>query len=373
MQGERPYWKVAISLMFSLIATLLFVVVGIKLLIYFMPFVIGWFISYIANPLVKWLERRLKIVRKLGSAIIIILVLGLIVVAGYFGISKLVTESISFINGFPDFYKSLLKDFNQAGDSLQGILVLMPQGVQSTLRSIFANLGTSLGDWISNMSAPTVAAAGNFAKALPAVLIAVVVTVVSAYFFITDREEVIQWFKKVSPQYVQRRMEMVIQYMKSAVGGYFKAQFKIMAVVFIIVLIGLSILKVNYVILISLLVALLDFLPIFGTGTAVIPWAIFKVLTGDYKMAAGLIIIYAVTQVVRHLIQPKLVADSIGLNPLVTLVLLYFGYKVGSVGGMIIAIPIGMIIINMYKARAFDYILDDAKILIDGILSLRDN
>lgn len=372
MQEKRPYWKVAVSLLFSLIATGLFIVAGVKLLIYFMPFVIGWFISYIANPLVKWLEKRLKIVRKLGSAIIIILVLGLIVAAGYFGISKLVTESINFINGFPEFYKALLKDFNQAGNSLKGILALMPQGIQSAMSSAFANLGTSFGDWISKMSAPTVTAAGNFAKALPSVLVAVVVTVVSAYFFIAERDDVIWWFKKVAPQYVQRRMEMVIQYMKSAVGGYFKAQFKIMAVIFIIVLVGLSILKVDYVILISLLIALLDFLPIFGTGTAIIPWAVFKVLTGDYKTAVGLVVIYAITQVVRHLIQPKLVADSIGLNPLVTLVLLYFGYKVGSVGGMIIAIPIGMIVINMYKAKAFDYILDDAKILVDGILSLRN-
>ena len=85
----------------------------------------------------------------------------------------------------------------------------------------------------------------------------------------------------------------------------------------------------------------------------------------------GLIIIYAVTQLVRQVIQPKLVGDSMGLNPLFTLVLLYIGYKVGSVLGMIFAVPIGVIAVNLYKAGAFDYILDDVKILAEGVLSLR--
>ena len=81
--------------------------------------------------------------------------------------------------------------------------------------------------------------------------------------------------------------------------------------------------------------------------------------------------IYAVTQLVRQFIQPKLVGDSMGLNPLFTLVLLYIGYKVGSVLGMIFAVPIGVIAVNLYKAGAFDYILDDVKILAEGVLSLR--
>ena len=90
-------------------------------------------------------------------------------------------------------------------------------------------------------------------------------------------------------------------------------------------------------------------------------------------MLIGLLILYGVTQLVRQLIQPKLVGDSMGLRPLPTLALLFIGYKVGSVLGMIFAVPIGMIIINLYKAGAFDYILDDVKILAEGVLSLREN
>ena len=86
----------------------------------------------------------------------------------------------------------------------------------------------------------------------------------------------------------------------------------------------------------------------------------------------GLLILYAVTQIVRQLIQPKLVGDSIGLNPLFTLVLLYAGYKMGGLFGMIFAVPLGMIVVNLYQAGAFDYILDDVKILAEGIISLRE-
>lgn len=89
-------------------------------------------------------------------------------------------------------------------------------------------------------------------------------------------------------------------------------------------------------------------------------------------MVIGLVILYGVTQLVRQLIQPKLVGDSMGLKPLLTLVFLYAGYKIGGVIAMIFAVPIGMIVMNLYKAGAFDYILDDVKILMEGLLKLRE-
>ena len=95
-------------------------------------------------------------------------------------------------------------------------------------------------------------------------------------------------------------------------------------------------------------------------------------LYGDYKRAVVLVVIYAITQIVRQLIQPNLVGDSVGLNPLVTLLLIYIGYRIGGVIWMILAVPVGMVLINMCQAGAFDYIFDDIKILIIGILKLRD-
>ncbi len=225
---------------------------------------------------------------------------------------------------------------------------------------------------MSKISEPTVTAAGNFAKKIPSVLIATIVTFISAYFFIAERDEVINWSKKIMPDAVVKRMAMVMDNLKYAVGGYFKAQLKIMVVVFSILLIGFLLLGVHFSFLLAFLIAFLDFLPFFGTGTALIPWAFYKFMTGEYKMTAGLIVLYGITQLVRQLIQPKLVGDSMGMKPLVTLVFLYAGYRIGGVFGMIFAVPVGLIAINLYKAGAFDYILVDVKILLEGVLSLRN-
>ena len=92
MENRRPYWQVAVSLLFSILATAAFIVIGIRLIGFLMPFVIGWIVASIATPLVNWLEKRMKIVKKLGSALIVILVLAAIILVSYFAVSRLVTE-----------------------------------------------------------------------------------------------------------------------------------------------------------------------------------------------------------------------------------------------------------------------------------------
>ncbi|MBY0758375.1 sporulation integral membrane protein YtvI [Sellimonas caecigallum] len=371
-EGERPYWKVAASLFFSLLGTVLFLVIGIKALTYFMPFVIGWFIAFLAYPLAGWLERRLKIKKKLGSALIMIFAIGAVAGLGYWGVSKLVREIQMVISNAPDLYQDLEIGLREIGDKFQGIYRMLPEGVQTGWNSLVSNMDEEIGKLIGSIGNPAMQVTGNVVKRIPSILVAVIVTLVAAYFFIAQREEVIQWSKKIAPKAVQERMSMVIYNLKYAVGGYFKAQFKIMAVVGLILLAGFFILKVEYALLLAVLIAFLDFLPFFGTGTALIPWALYQIFTSDYREAIGLFILYGVTQLVRQIIQPKLVGDSVGLNPLVTLFLLYFGYKLGGLLGMILAVPIGMILINLYKAGAFDYILDDVKVLAKGIAKLQE-
>ena len=366
------YWKTSINLLISILATAATIYVGIQGILFFIPFVIGWIIAVIASPVVKWLEKRLKIVRKLGSAMIIIAVLALIVAGGYFLITRLWSLVMDFMESFPEYYKSIEIEFGQAAMTLSGVLEDLPVGVYNSLMTIVNDLDTYMGQIISALSEPTVSAASKFAKGIPSFLISAIVMIVAAYFFIADRDSVILWAKKVTPKVIQQKMELVTYNFKYALGGYFKAQFKIMGIVVIILAVCLSLLGVKYAPLVSILIGMLDFLPFFGTGTAMIPWAIFKVLVGDYKMAIFLVIIYIATQAVRQLIQPKLVADSIGMNPLVTLLLLYSGYKLGGVVGMIVVIPVGFIVMNLIKAGAFDYIIDDVEILIKGILSLRE-
>ena len=372
LNDDRPYWKVIVSLAFSLVGTLLFLYLGYKLIGFFMPFVIGWFIAYIASPVVNWLEKRVKIVKKLGSAIMIVGVLAAVCFIIYLMISTLWKEISFLIQDMPGMYRDLESGLNQIGSSMEGVFGKLPVEVQEGWHTMVANFDKMMGELMSRISEPTVSAAGRFAKSIPSVLVATIVTFISAYFFIAEREDVIRWSKKVAPDALVSRMTMVMDNLKFAVGGYLKAQLKIMVVVYIILVVGFIILNIHFSFLLGLLIAHLDFLPFFGTGTALIPWAIYQFFMGNYKLVVGLVILYAVTQLVRQLIQPKLVGDSMGLRPLLTLFLLYTGYKIGGVFGMIFAVPIGMIAINLYKAGAFDYILDDIKILAEGILSLRN-
>lgn len=370
---ERPYWKVIVSLAFSLAGTVLFLVVGYRLMIFFMPFVIGWLISSIAAPLVNLLEKKVKIMRKLGSVLIIVGVLAGIVLVVYLLASTLRREIETLLWDMPSMYKDLEAGFKEIGEGMQGLHSRLPKGVSEAFDTLLLKLDKQMDGIVGNISRPTVTAAGRFAKSIPSILIATIVTFISAYFFIADRDEVLFQAKRITPEPIVRRMTMVCDNLKYAVGGYFKAQFKIMAVVFLLLVAGFMLMKLHFAFLLAILIAFLDFLPFFGTGTALLPWAVYKFLVGDYKMVAGLLVLYGVTQLVRQLIQPKLVGDSLGMNPLLTLVFLYIGYKAGGIFGMIFAVPAGLIVINLYKAGAFDYILDDVRILAEGVLSLRRN
>lgn len=372
MKNTRPYWQVAVSLVFSILATAAFIYLGIRAIFFLMPFVIGWIISAIAAPLVNWLEKRFNIVKKLGSALIVILVIGLIVTGIYFAVSRVIIEVGDLMKNIPEMYAQLESGLRQIGGTMSGLFEKLPEGVQNGWNSFIANMDEYLTDMITKISDPAVTAAGNFAKRLPFYLISVIVAILSAYFFTFQREEVLKWMKQMAPPSVEKRMTLVMDNLRYAVGGYFKAQFKIMGVVFLILLIGLAVLGVRYYVLVAFLISFLDFLPFFGTGTAMIPWGLYKFLMGDYKMAIILVALYATTQIVRQLLQPKLVGDSVGMNPLVTLLFIYIGYRIGSVFGMILAVPVGMVLINMLQAGAFDYILDDVRILVDGILTLRE-
>ena len=130
---------------------------------------------------------------------------------------------------------------------------------------------------------------------------------------------------------------------------------------------GFLVLGVRYGVLLAFLTAILDFLPIFGTGTVLFPWAVVKLFAGEYAYATGLIL----TQVVRQIIQPKIVGESMGLPPLMTLFLLYLGFKLRGLTGMILAVPVGLVFINFYKYGAFDSMIRNFRMLMEAIQKFR--
>ena len=331
-----------------------------------MPFVIGWIIALIANPLVKFFEKRLKIVRKHGTWLVIVGVLALVIGVCYMVISWLVKEGVGFVQNMPEMYSAMVQGFREIGNNLTLFFerINLPFNVHAGIAEVLANLDTYAGDLIGALGMPTLSIAGDIVSHLPNLLVQAIFMFLSAYFFIADKEKISGTFRKILPQSLFDRWAWIKRMFSRAVGGYFKAQFKIMGVIAAILFAGFLFLRVDYAILLALLIAFLDFIPFLGTGTAIWPWAAFQLATGDYYMAVGLMIIYLICLLVHQLLQPKFVGDTVGMNPLTTLIFMFIGYRFSSVIGMIIAVPIGIIIINLHKAGAFDKILGDVKALV---------
>lgn len=354
MKQSTKYLKILLNFFVALFVAVCLGILLPKAVVFFMPFVVGWVISAIANPLVHFLEKKMKIVRKHSSMVIIIGVLAAVVGLGYLAVSRIVMEAGNLVSNLPQIYEEWQADFEEIGQNLQVFYHRLSPGAQKTIQDVSANLAEYAGGLVQAIGEPTFEAAGNFAKNVPSTLVSIIMSLISAYFFTADRENILRVLKKNIPSGIWGGVSGVIQDLKSVVGGYFKAQFKIMGVVYVLLVIGLWLLKVNYVLLAAFAIAFLDMLPFFGTGTVLAPWAVMKILSNDYKMAAGLLVLYAVTQVVRQVIQPKIVGDTIGMDPLATLFFMYIGYKVSSIVGMIVAVPVGMILINLYQSGVFD-------------------
>lgn len=368
---SNKYLKIFVNIIFLIIMALIIFFIVPRVLIFFMPFLIGWIISIIANPLVKFLETKVNIVRKLSSALIIIGVLSLIIFSMYFAFSKIYSESIEFVSNIPQMYENLESDILKVQQNLIRFYEILPTPLKDNLILVTQNLNEYIGGFIQNMGIPTVIAAGNIAKNLPSTLLNIIITILAAYFFIVDRDRLNSFINDITPNYIIHRYYFISKNLKVVLGGYFKAQFQLMVIVVFIVLIGFLILRVNYIFILTILIAVLDFLPLFGSGIILIPWALFKALTSDYFTAFGLLIIYTTVQVTRQVIQPKLIGDSIGVDPLATLVLMYTGFRFRGFLGMIIAIPLGLILFNLYKEGVFNKVISVTKEVIEDINNFR--
>ena len=371
MNSLMKYVKLLVNIMYTLFAFFIVVYVLPKGIKFFMPFVVGWIVSLIANPLVKLLETKMKIMRKYSSVLIIVLVLGVLVGGGYLAVVKIGGQLIAFVEQVPDMYEQIGDNIKNFTDNMSGLYERFPDGMKSYLITLGDSMGETIGTVVSSIGRPTVTASVNFAKNIPAFLIAMIFTILSAYFFLVEREMIIATGNKITPKGIKEKWHLVAGSLKGALGGYIKAQGKIMIIVAFILFIGFLILKIEFAILFALLIAILDALPFFGTGTALVPWAVFKLIAGDYKGAVGLLIIYAVSQLVRQIIQPKIVGDSIGVNPFLSLILMYIGYKLQGVLGMIFAVPVGVVIINLHKGGAFDNIIQMGKSIVEDFNNFR--
>lgn len=342
-----------------------------RLLAFFMPFVIGWIIAMLANPLVRFLEKNVKMLRRHSSALIIITALAIVVAAVYFGLQILIREGIGLLQDLPELFAQLQVTVSNTLQNLEGVAQYLPDGAKSFLDNLGNSISTFITTAISRMDVSTIGAAGSLVKNVADVFLKAIITVLSAYFFIADRDKLVAGFKRLLPDSLKESMNLVKNNFIVALGAYFKAQFKIMMVMVVILFVGFELLDVRYSFFLGILVAFLDFLPFFGTGTILWPWVILDIIGGEYFHAVCLGILYLICQLMHQLLQPKLVGDGIGLSPLATLVFMFVGYRIQGVLGMILGIPIGMAVLSLYKAGAFDRLIEGAKVILHDINEYR--
>ncbi len=367
----KKYVKAVLNLLTAIALALLAVLALPRLLHFFMPFVVGWIIAMIVNPLVRFFETRIRIRRKAGSAIVIVAVLAGVILLGYLLIARLVTEGMGFVQDLPQIWADVEREMDAIMKNFSELYARFPVGLQENLENISNSLGEAVSGLINRLSAPTVTAVGNFAKNIPSVIVSTIMCLLSSYFFVAEKDNIMSWLRTHVPEGIAEKFRIMSSSLTGAVGGYFVAQFKIEIVIYVILFVGLLIMGVNYSFLIAFLIAVLDFIPVFGTGAVLWPWAVLELLAGDFKGALGMMIIWGISHLIRQIIQPKMVGDSIGMPAIPTLFLLYAGYKVGSVLGMILAVPLGIVVVKMYEAGLFATTENSVRILVNGFNRFR--
>ncbi len=205
----RTYLKVFVNLGIMLFALLFCFFVLPRILVSFMPFVIGWVVALIASPLVKFLERTFKIRRKASTAFVIIAVIALVILAGYFVTVKLTEQVVKFVGDIPGLWEAAQEDFTEIGENLSGALKYLPQEVQATISEITGNVQEYLGGIIGIVSEPTLEALGNFAKNVPNIVISVIMCLLFAYFCVAEREYIPDLLEKVLPRSLHERWHMI--------------------------------------------------------------------------------------------------------------------------------------------------------------------
>lgn len=371
MREPKVYIKIIINFIIAIMAVLFIFLILPKILGFFMPFVIGWIVAMIANPLVKFLEKKVKLLRKHSSAIIIVVVVAAIVGAIYLIIAVLVREVKSLSNDLPNIFTQIEQQLANLSDRVKDISGALPVSLQRVIDNLINGISNNITNFNTDENMLTLSSAGNFAKDVAEIFLMVIVTILSAYFFIAKKDELVAGVKKIMPNSLNNGCLIIYDNFKTAVGGYFKAQFKIMFIIIAIMFIGFEVLQVGYSFLLAFGIAVLDLLPVFGTGAVLWPWALADMLTGNYVRAVGLVVIYLICQIVKQILQPKMVGDSIGISPLATLVFMYIGYRFYGVIGMIIGIPVGMVLANLYRIGTFDRLIEGVKIIIHDINEFR--
>ena len=347
--------------------------VGVPLASLLSPFLFALVLAWVLNPAVRWLQRRTNASRKAVSMVLVVLVFA--VIGGVlFGLGWIAVDQVrSLFDNRQSLLDELLGGLVSVVNSVSGWLGgLVPQGVLTTSEDLVDAFvgwvqGLDFSGWLTEMAgqAPSmVTGVSNFAVAL-------VVFMMGSYFITGDYPRLRFELADRVPMVARDFCRSVKDIFMSAFGGYVKSQLILSAGVFMILTIGFLLMRQPYGLLLAFGLAVLDFIPIIGSGTMMVPWAVVDMVLGNYGEAAALMSIWGVIALFRRFAEPKFLGDQTGLSPILSLVGIYVGMKLGGVLGMVVGPLLLLVCINLAKLGIFRPVLDDLALAardIDAIL-----
>lgn len=307
-----------------------------------LPFLLGWLVSRTAEPAVKrlagrgcprWLASFLCVTGVLAAAAALLWLLGRSACTG-------LTELASRM---PGYLASLSAPLGRLKRRLLLLAARLPDGMAGAagqwLEGFFAGssgLAESLSGWLLRFVTGTL-------SSVPEIALFLLTALLSAYLISTEQPRLCAALGRLLPPARREQLIVLRERLKTALGGYLRAQVRLMGVTFLLVAAGLLLLRREHALLTAALIALVDALPVFGVGTVMVPWGALTLLRGDTCTGLGLLAVYAAASLTRTFLEPRLLGRQIGLSPLLTLVSLYAGYRLYGILGMIL-LPVAVIL-----------------------------
>ncbi len=302
-----------------------------------LPFLLGLGLALLAEPVVGFLNRRLRLPRSMAAGLGVfaafLAVAILLLMVGAF----LVRELTILAGILPDLTQTIQSGLSLLQQWALGIARRLPASIRPLLEQNAAILFSGGSSLLERAFRYVLSLAGNLLTRVPDSALTLGTGVISAFMFSARLPRIRRWLLRRFPREKIKPLLGTLGQIRSAVGGWLIAQIRLTGMTMLILLAGLWILRVPYALLWAVGISLLDALPVLGTGTVLVPWALVRFLQGDRAGMAGLLGIYVVISLTRSVLEPRLVGRQLGLDPLVTLFSLYAGYKLWGLGGIFFA------------------------------------
>jgi sporulation integral membrane protein YtvI len=356
-------------------AVLLVIYVGLPLVSLLSPFVLALILAWGLNPLVRWLQRKLSISRKVISMVLVILVFAVLGGALFALGRAAVGQVISLFNNWQSVADDLLGTVDSVGGWLAQAASFLPQGVLSTGEDLTQSLTQALTGWLQGLNvsgwlAGLAGRAPDMVSTVSSFAVSTVVFVMASYFITGDYPRLRFLLTDRMPDDARDFFGSVRDIFVSAFGGYIKSQLLLSLGVFLILTVGFVVMGQPYGLLLAALLAVLDFIPIVGAGTIMVPWAVVDVIRGSFAEAAELMVIWGIIVLFRRVAEPKILGDQTGLSPILSLVGIYAGMKVGGVLGMVLGPLLILVFLNLVKLGIFHPLAEDLRLAVGDVRSI---